>query len=710
VAQTVLKEGVNCWRVARAASLGLLVDGAEYFSAFAAAAERATRSILVLAWDFNSRTNLYCDEPPDSASATLGEFLNGLVRRRRTLQVKILIWDYPMIYGIDREFPSGYGIGWKPHRRIQVRYDNTHPPMASHHQKVVVIDDAIAFCGGLDLTSRRWDTCDHRPDEERRRYEGDAYPPFHDAMMMVNGAAARALGDLARERWRVATGKRIEPPGNPPEAAWPEGVPVAMRDVDVAISRTLPPDEAREGVREIEALYLDMIMSARRLIYLENQYFTADAVGAALAKRLGEPDGPEIVVVLRLLSHGWLEEVTMQNLRKALLARLRAADTHGRLAIYYPHIDGLAENTCIDVHSKVAVIDDDWLRIGSANVCNRSMGTDTECDMTVEARGREDVREAIAGFRERLLGEHLDVAPERVREALARHRSLRSTIEALRSDRRTLKMLAHEPEGSDVVMTLAALADPEAPVGIDALHAELAPRVRERSGVGLWLRVATAIAVILGLAAMWRYSPLAQWTTAERIIAWAEQFSAAPWAPLAVMAAYTPASIVMFPRSLVTLFAVVAFDAWLGFTFAMSGILIAALLTYLSGTYFDRATVRRLGGQKVDRIVRVLRGRGLVAMTALRLVPLAPFAVEGVIAGAIHIRLRDFMIGTFLGMLPGTLTATVFGDQFAAALHDPSAVNPWLIVGVTLALAAATLYVRHWLLTTEVSADAATRD
>jgi len=320
------------------------------------------------------------------------------------------------------------------------------------------------------------------------------------------------------------------------------------------------------------------------------------------------------------------------------------------------------------------------------------------------------VREAIAGFRERLLGEHLGVAPERIREALERHRSLRSAIEALGSDGRTLKMLAHEPEGPDVVMTLAALADPEAPVGIDALHAELAPRVRERSGVGLWLRMATAIAVILGLAAMWRYSPLAQWTTAERIIAWAEQFSAAPWAPLAVMAAYTPASIVMFPRSLVTLFAVVAFDAWLGFTFAMSGILIAALLTYLSGTYFDRATVRRLGGQKVDRIVRVLRGRGLVAMTALRLVPLAPFAVEGVIAGAIHIRLRDFMIGTFLGMLPGTLTATVFGDQFAAALHDPSAVNPWLIVGVTLALAAATLYVRHWLLTTEVSADAATRD
>jgi uncharacterized membrane protein YdjX (TVP38/TMEM64 family) len=360
------------------------------------------------------------------------------------------------------------------------------------------------------------------------------------------------------------------------------------------------------------------------------------------------------------------------------------------------------------VHSKVVVIDDDRLRVGSANVCNRSMGLDTECDMTVESHGREDVREAIAGFRERLLGEHLAVEPERVREAVARHGSLGSAIEALRSDGRTLKRLLHEPEGSDVVMTLAGLADPEAPVGMDALHAQFAPRSPERSGVGSWLRAAAVIAILLGLAAMWRYTPLARLITAERIIAWAEEFAAAPWAPFAVMAAYTPASIVMFPRSLVTLFAVVAFDAWLGFTFAMSGILIAALLTYISGMRFDRATVRRLGGQKVDRIVRVLRGRGLVAMTALRLVPLAPFAVEGVIAGAIRIRLRDFMIGTFLGMLPGTLAATVFGDQFATALHDLSAVNPWLIAGVTLALAAATLYVRHWLLTTDASADAET--
>jgi phosphatidylserine/phosphatidylglycerophosphate/cardiolipin synthase-like enzyme/uncharacterized membrane protein YdjX (TVP38/TMEM64 family) len=703
---TILREGENCWRVARARRAGLLVDGASYFSAFAAAAERARDSILILSWDFNSRMRLSCDEPPDSERAHLGDFLNFLVRRRRSLHVNVLIWDYPMIFGVDREFPSGHGIGWKPHRRILVRYDNTHPVSASHHQKIVVMDDSLAFCGGLDLTSRRWDTCDHRPKDERRCHEGDEYPPFHDVMIMVNGPAARALGDLARARWRDTTGKSLHPSRNPADGAWVDEVAVAMRDVDVAISRTHPPTDTHEGVREIESLYVDLIEAARRLVYIENQYLTADRVGAALAGRLGDADGPEIIVVLRRLSHGWLEELTMQNLRTVLIARLRTADTHGRLQIYYPHIEGLDEHTCIDVHSKVLVVDDDWLRVGSANVCNRSMGLDTECDLTIEAGGRPDVREAIAGFRERLLGEHLGVETQRVRAAVEQHGSVIAAIEALSTRHRTLRVLEPEAIASDVVVTAAGLADPEAPVSMDALESQLAPRVRLRVAAGP-VKVIAAIAVIAGLAAMWRYTPLAEWITAEHIATLAGEFAQAPWAPFALMAAYAPASVVMFPRALITLFAVVAFDAWLGFTFAMTGILLAALLTYLAGMRFDRTTVRLLAGEKVDRVVRVLRHRGLFAMTALRLVPLAPFAVEGVVAGAIRIKLFDFMMGTFLGMLPGTLAATVFGDQLAIALHDPSALNPWLIGAVAVGLIAATLYVRHWLLTTELSADAA---
>jgi phosphatidylserine/phosphatidylglycerophosphate/cardiolipin synthase-like enzyme/uncharacterized membrane protein YdjX (TVP38/TMEM64 family) len=702
---TLLREGANCWRVAHADHVALLVDADEYFTAFAAAAARARRSILILSWDFNSRTRLIAEDPPrGSPPPVLGDFLNHLARRRRGLEVRVLIWDYPMIFGVDREFPSGWGIGWKPHRRVCVRYDNTHPVAGSHHQKIAVIDDAVAFCGGIDLTCRRWDTCEHRPDDDRRRCDGEPYPPMHDVMMMVDGSAARALGDLARARWQRATGRLIRPVGGSKDC-WPAEMSAQLRDVDVAVSRTDPASDGGPGAREIEKLYVDMIASARRYLYIENQYLTAQAVGDALVERLAAPDCPEVIIVLRLLSHGWLEEVTMQNLRKALIERLRAADTHGRLHVYYPHVEGLTEGTCIDVHSKLLIADDEWLRVGSANLSNRSMGYDTECDLTIEAHGRSDVRDEIASFRDRLLGEHLGVAPERVREALQGSGSISGAIESLREDERTLRSLESEPEASETVIALAGLADPERPVRMDELIGQLAPRIElKRSGI-FWPEVVGFGVLLIGLAALWRYTPVAAWISAERITAWAKELSHSWWAALALVAAYLPASAVMFPRALITLFAVVAFGPLLGFALAMSGVLIAAFSTYAAGMRLERSTVRRISGPKLTRIIRVLRERGVVAITALRLVPLAPFAVEGLIAGAIRIRLFDFMMGTFLGMLPGTLAATLLGEQLQAALRNPSEVNLWLIGGVVVALVVATLSVRRWLLTTELETE-----
>ena len=146
----------------------------------------------------------------------------------------------------------------------------------------------------------------------------------------------------------------------------------------------------------------------------------------------------------------------------------------------------------------------------------------------------------------------------------------------------------------------------------------------------------------------------------------------------------------MFPRPLITLFAVVAFGPWLGFVYAMLGIELAAWVSFVLGKKLDRDTVRRIAGTKLNRIIQVLRRRGLLAMTALRLVPLAPFIVEGVVAGAVRVKLWHFMVGTAIGMLPGTLTATVFGDQLQVWLEDPSQINYWLI-----ALGAAGLGNRH---------------
>lgn len=693
---SLFEAGRNCWRIESAQRAAFLIDADSYFKAFVAAARKAQRSILITGWDFHSRTRLLCEDER-GRELELGKFLNELVRRKRGLHIHILIWDYPMIFGLDREWGAMYGFGWKPRRRIHFRYDNTQSVGASHHQKVVVIDDAIAFCGGIDLTCKRWDTCDHAPNNERRVVQGAPYPPFHDLTMAVDGKAAAALGDLVRERWRRATGETLAP-AHVRNDPWPNRLePSVRKDLRVAIARSEPPQGTSAGVKEVEALYLDMIAAARRSIYIENQYFTADVIGNALAARLEEPDGPEIIVVLRQLSHGWLEELTMETLRTRLIEKLRAADRHGRFRVYYAYIAGLKEGTCIDVHAKMMIVDDELVRIGSANLANRSMGLDTECDLTIAAEGRADISEAIAHLRCQLLAEHLGFKLEEVRATVERKGTLRDAIDVLQREDRTLKPLTDLAQVPETVLNVAGVVDPEKPVALSDLATIFNSDVPAEHAGPAWAKIVTIIAAVAALTALWKFTPLAELLEANRVAAWAREFGSLWWAPLVTMLAYAPAAVTMFPRPLITLFAVIAFGPWLGFIYAMLGIEFSAWLTFVAGKRLDKDAVRRVAGAKLNDIIQVLRTRGLLAITALRLVPLAPFAVEGVVAGAIRVKLWHFMLGTAIGILPGTLTSTVFGDQLQAAMEDPAKVNYWLIGAVLLLLGIATWWVRRWL-------------
>src|SRR3954469_17124941 len=239
--ESILRPGHNAFTVARAERLSVLVDSEVYFCAFHRAALRAKRSITILGWDFNSQTRLHFDPVPDGGPpALLGDFLNYLVRRKRGLHVKVLNWDYPMVFGADRESPPLYGFGWKPSRRVRLRYDDTHPVAGSQHQKIVVIDDALAFVGGIDLTVRRWDSSEHTPDDPRRVAYGKPYPPFHDLMAALDGEAAQSLAEIARERWRLATGRSLKKTAVG-EDPWPPALEPDLRGIEVGIARTMPP-------------------------------------------------------------------------------------------------------------------------------------------------------------------------------------------------------------------------------------------------------------------------------------------------------------------------------------------------------------------------------------------------------------------------------------------------------------------------------------
>jgi phospholipase D1/2 len=211
-----------------------------------------------------------------------------------------------------------------------------------------------------------------------------------------------------------------------------------------------------------------------------------------------------------------------------------------------------------------------------------------------------------------------------------------------------------------------------------------------------WGKIAVIMLACAALAAAWRYTPLAEYITAQRIMGWARAVREVDWAPLAVIALYTPAALVLFPRPVLTFLTVIAFGPWLGFAYGMAGIIVAALATYYAGRLLSKETVRRLAGERMDDFSAKLRDHGLAAVTAVRLVPAAPFALEGIMAGALRIKLWHYTLGTFLGMLPGVLATSVFGGQIAAALEDPSQINWWIVAGVVAAFVVFTYFVRRW--------------
>ena len=224
----------------------------------------------------------------------------------------------------------------KAPRHVEFGFDDRIPVGGSHHQKVVVVDDQLAFCGGIDLTGHRWDTSAHRVDEPLRTSGGEPYTPYHEVHTMATGPLATALGELSRDRWRALGEERMPTLAPSEEDLWPADITPDLTDVDVAIARTVPEVDGQSAIRECEALFVDSIARAKQSIYIESQYFTNDALADALAARLKEPHGPEIIVVSPQECHGWLEQNTMGAFRSGAFRRMIAADTHQRLRLVYP--------------------------------------------------------------------------------------------------------------------------------------------------------------------------------------------------------------------------------------------------------------------------------------------------------------------------------------------------------------------------------------
>lgn len=421
-----------CWRTETATRATTLIDGQVWFDALQSSLEKARRSVVILGWQFDPRTRLDAESRHGDRHAEIGHQLRMMVKSRPDLDVRLLIWNSPILIAASQGFFPHRAQRWFRKRFVEFRLDSPGPLGACHHQKMVVIDDAVAYCGSGDLGPDRWDTTDHRDhDPLRVQPDGKLAPARHETMCVIEGPAARALGDLARERWFRATWERTLPDPEGVSDPWPEGVEAEFRDVPIGISRTEPKWGGRGECREVEALHLEAIRAAKTRIYFENQYFTSPAIAAALAERLKEPDGPEVVVVSTGSSPSWFDGITMDTARSEVLYRLEQADAHDRFFAYSPNT---RRGERIIVHAKVTVIDDVLLRVGSANLNNRSMGFDTECDVSLEP-DTDEGRAAVEAFRHRSIAHFLGVEPAAFAAAEALFGSMGKAIEKLASDR-----------------------------------------------------------------------------------------------------------------------------------------------------------------------------------------------------------------------------------------------------------------------------------
>ncbi len=710
--------GKNCLGIEHSPKTAFLIDGDAYFRAFRQSVMNAEHSVFILGWDIDSRVRLSRGADEDGRPAELYPFLQDATQRKPGLEIFILAWDFSMIFAMEREWLPLFRFNWKREPRIHFHLDDAHPLGSSHHQKVVVIDDSVAFAGGLDLTKRRWDTTKHLACDERRTDpDGKPYGPFHDCQMMVSGPAAAALGKLARNRWTAATGKTISVPDKKKSDCWPETITPDLLDTKVSISRTFPEFKDNREIREIENLFVDSIRAAKNQIYIENQYLSSKTVGEALRSRLAEISGPDILVIMPRKAGGWIEQTTMDVARARLLRTLFAADKYNRLGIYYPvartcsdsngkdnnGVEREVKRTEIYVHAKLMIVDDCFVHIGSANLSNRSMGLDTECDLAVEyVEGQQGFttksdKQAIPGLRNRLLCEHLKIHENELQAAIEKEGSLNRAVALLSRQGGLQKPDWEVDEELDRQVPQTAIIDPEHPMNPGELIDMFLPPDAKKSIYSRTIKFITIFSVLIVIFIGAQFSQPARFWNVERLTGWFDAYNALPCSIGLSFVFFSLGATTGLPVTILIAAAAALHHPIGAFFISILGITVSSAASFAIGRYMRRSTIRLIAGSRLNKLSRNLARRSIVAMAAVRVIPVAPFFTFNIVAGSSRVRFRDFYLGTVLGMTPGVLVMSFFISSFFHALRDPTPLKAATAAFFFFAVSAVALLLTHYL-------------
>jgi phospholipase D1/2 len=674
-----IQEQQATWHQANARRSAVLIDAAAYFGVLRRSLLEAQQSVFIIGWDIHSETRLVdaSGHARDGLPESFGAFLKALLVRRPSLRIYILVWQAPIIYAAEREWFLDHCFGANELKRIVLKRDSCLPLGSSQHQKIVVIDDRIAFVGGCDITVRRWDTDAHAlRNQFRVDPSGISYPPFHDLQMVVDGDAARSIAELARKRLLGAGIADLPPPPASTADLWPAGLKPQFENIDIGIARTVPALEGRPGIREVEQLYLAMIDSAEQSIYIENQFLSADGIAARLVARMQANPRLEVLMVGPRTHASWIEARAMRNGRVEFIKAFAVAGLLERVRLLYPRVRYGDDEAAVMIHAKLMIVDDRYLRVGSANLNNRSMGADSECDLVIEAGSLKE-RCAIALIRNTLIGHHCGVAAAEVSEQLAQDPSLLRLAAGLSRDGHSLCDVDDGmPDPVELSGIVAPIADPRRPLNLSSTAS---------TTLSALLKLAGVVIVIASLALGWRLTSLHNYVSFEWLSRTIEMVQGEPIAPLVVVALFLVGGLVLIPVTILIAATSAALGPWLGLASATVGALSSASMVYAIGRMMGMEPVRSLLGKRFDRFTRTIKGNGIVSVVLIRMVPVAPFSLVNLAAGATGILFSDFLIGTMLGMAPGLIAMTAFGSQLADLLARPS----WSNIGILTASATA---------------------
>jgi phospholipase D1/2 len=673
----------NCWVVNRANFATLLIDCDNFYRALHKAIIKAQHSIFILGWDIDSRVRLLRgeEERKSLVPSVVVDLLAWKAKQNPEIQIYLLRWDSSIAFAGERELPAEYNWTMQTPANLSICLDNSVPMGGSQHQKVFVIDDELVFTGGMDIAPQRWDTREHLVVQPEREDDNGPYGPYHDAQIMLSGPIVSDFAKLVRWRWQRAAGylpkeQRLRVTEHLPPT-WPEGFAPFFKNVKCAIARTIPRLEDDIEAQEVREMYLDLIASAKNFIYIENQFLTSTEIAHALNQRLLSIPALRVLIVSSYSPQGIFERVAMWAGRLDFKKILESGISKERVRMTCAGItDQHGKMHYKRIHSKIFVVDDQHLVVASSNLSNRSMALDTECDLVIAA-DTDEISQKILAARNDLLGEHTSRSADEVAAQFAANCSLDSLLSSGRINSYRLM------EIDDTIFTDQSLqpvaqriADPEKPlINTDK------PLRNPRKHYALL----AAVLLILSIVIFAFIQDKLKSVQPDTIRAFLEMARSSPMALPAVCLVYILSGFIFFPLTLLSLITAAVFGSVLGPIYGMTGALVSSALMFYLGRLAGLKWLRKLTGDRIREIDHRFRKAGIIGVTVLRLLPIAPNSLVNLAAGISSVSFFDFMVGSFLGFLPGFLAKGIVGDSLVQIfLHPTVKTTTFLILGIIL--------------------------